>query len=438
MRRASETPFILEGAVASVPGQQEGALVIAEHYRGLALVRSLGRRGIPVWTLEPDWELMASASRYSRNSLPWPAGQDSEQLDYLFALAARHQLDGWALFATSDEPAAFFARHHAALSSRFRMTVPPWDLLRWAYDKRLTYRLAADIGVDHPKTFYPKTRDELSKLNCSFPVILKPAFRKQSNRFTYDKAWRADDRHALAARYAEAFELVGPDMVMVQELISGGGETQFSYAALCADGRSLASVTARRTRQYPVEFGRSSSLVETFEQPAIEELARRLLAAMRYTGLVEVEFKYDQKDGRYKLLDINPRVWTWLGLCGRAGVDLPYLLWCSIHGQRVPELRGRPGVRWVRMSTDLAAASTEMLRGRLSLRAYFRSLKRPIEFAAFAVDDPMPALLRLPARAYSLWKRFLLPGFLWFQSCIASLGPNKARARESSAMSRKS
>lgn len=408
----------------------EGALVIGEHYRGLALVRSLGRRGIPVWTLEPERELMASASRYSRNSLPWPAGGDGEQLDYLLALGEQHQLDGWALFPTSDEPTVLFARHHAALASRFRMTVPPWDLLRWAYDKRLTYRLAADIGVDHPKTFYPKTRDELSKLDCSFPVILKPAFKTQSNRFTRDKAWRADDRDALAARYAEACELVGPDVVMVQELIPGGGETQFSYAALCADGRSLASVTARRTRQYPVEFGHSSSFVETFDQPAIEEPARRVLAAMRYTGLVEVEFKYDPKDGRHKLLDINPRVWTWHGLCGRAGVDFPYLLWCLIRGEHVPELRGRPGVRWVRLSTDLAAASSEMLRGRLSLRAYLRSLKGPIEFATFAADDPMPALLRVPMRAYSLWKRFLLPGFLWFRSCVASLAPNKARARE--------
>lgn len=411
-------------------GQHKGALVISEHYRGLALVRSLGRRGIPVWTLEPERELMASASRYSRNCLPWPAGEDSEQLDYLLALGERHQLDGWTLFPTSDEPAVLFARHHAALASRFRMTVPPWEVLRWAYDKRLTYRLAADIGVDHPETFYPKTRDELWKLDCSFPVILKPAFKKQSNRFTGDKAWRAEDRRALATRYVEACELVEPDVVMVQEFIPGGGETQFSYAAICVDGRSMASLTARRTRQYPVDFGHSSSLVETFDQPAIEEPARRVLAAMRYTGLVEVEFKYDRKDGRYKLLDINPRVWTWHGLCGRAGVDFPYLLWCSLHGDRVPQLRGRPGVRWVRMSTDLAAVSTEMLRGRLSLRAYLRSLKGPIEFATFAVDDPMPALLRVPMRAYSLWKRFLLPGFQWFRSCVASLGPNKPRARE--------
>lgn len=368
---------------------------------------------------------MSSASRYSSNSFRWPAGQDDEQLDFLFGLAARHRLDGWTLFVTSDEPTMLVARHHAALSRHFRLTVPPWERLRWAYDKRLTYRLAADIGVEHPRTFYPKTQDDLSKFDLAFPVILKPAFKKGVNRFTRDKAWQVEDRQTLAARFAEASGLVGCDAVMVQELICGGGEAQFSYAALCADGRTLASVTARRTRQYPVEFGRSSSYVETVQQPAIEEPARRLLAAMRYTGLAEVEFKYDQKDGRYKLLDMNPRAWTWQELCAAAGVDFPYLLWRSIHGEHVPNLRGRSGVRWVRLSTDVAAASTEIWQGRLSLLAYLRSLKTPLEFAAFAADDPLPAVLRAPARAYSLCKEFLHPALLSRPSWIAAAKPEQ-------------
>ena len=73
--------------------------------------------------------------------------------------------------------------------------------------------------------------------------------------------------------------------------------------ALSADGRTLASVTARRTRQYPVEFGHSSSFVETVDEPAVAEAATRLLAAMRYTGVAEVEFKFDRRDGRYKLIE---------------------------------------------------------------------------------------------------------------------------------------
>ena len=192
---------------------------------------------------------------------------------------------------------------------------------------------------------------------------------------------------------------------MAQELIPGGGEAQFSYVALCADGSPIASATARRTRQYPPDFGHSSSFVETVDRPEIQEPARRILSAIRYTGVAELEFKYDRRDRRYKLLDINARLWTWHTLCERAGMDFPYLMWQFARGEAIPELRARPGVRWVRMSTDLLSAASELFRGRLSPQAYTRSLRRPIEYALFASDDPLPAMLHLPLSA---WRRVSL------------------------------
>jgi predicted ATP-grasp superfamily ATP-dependent carboligase len=208
------------------------------------------------------------------------------------------------------------------------------------------------------------------------------------------------DREELLARYREARGLIPPDLILVQQLIPGGGESQFSYAALCCNGQPIASLTARRTRQYPIDFGYSSSFVETLDVPEIVAPSRRLLAAIQYTGIVEVEYKFDARDGRYKLLDINPRLWTWSPLGGRAGVDFPYLLWQMMVGRPVPEQTGRTGVHWVRMSTDLPAAIHAMLRGRLSLGAYLRILRGPLEFALIASDDPLPGLLDLPLFAY--------------------------------------
>jgi hypothetical protein len=107
----------------------------------------------------------------------------------------------------------------------------------------------------------------------------------------------------------------------------------------------------------------------------------------------------------YKLLEVNPRVWTWHALCGAAGVDFPYLLWRVLHGETIPVVRGRPGVRWARMSTDVAAAWAEILRGRLSVAKYAKSLKPPLQLSIFAFDDPAPALVRPAHVAYSRVKR---------------------------------
>jgi len=377
-----------------------GALVIGGNLNGLSIARSLGRHGVPVWVTTPPSMKLASFSRYTLRTLPWPDGDSEAQAAYLLELAERHHLDQWVLFPTSDESAAVLSKFHAPLSRRFRVSTPTWDVLRWAYDKRLTYRLAAEQQVDLPSTIYPASEADLETVTCEFPAILKPATHATMNRFTADKAWPVANRQELLARYREARELIPPDLILVQELIPGGGESQFSYAALCCGGLPIASLTARRTRQYPIDFGYSSSLVETLDIPEIVAPSRRLLAAIRYTGIVEVEYKLDARNGRYKLLDINPRLWTWSPLGGRAGTDFPYLLWQMMVGRPVAKQTGRTGVRWVRMSTDVPAAFHEMFRGRLSPGAYLRSLRGPVEFALMAADDPLPGLLDLPLFAY--------------------------------------
>src|SRR5262249_51854285 len=156
---------------------------------------------------------------------------------------------------------------------------------------------------------------------------LKPAYRNSFNRFTAAKAWRIDDEGQLLAKFDEASSLVDPGSLMIQELIPGNGESQLSYTALCRDGLPIASLTAKRARQIPMDFGRASTFVETVEDPETSAAAARLLKALAYAGIVEVEFKRDPRDGKLKLLDINPRVWGWQSLCGAAGVDYPYLLW---------------------------------------------------------------------------------------------------------------
>jgi D-aspartate ligase len=365
-----------------------GAVVTGASYRALAVVRSLGRRGVPVRVVRSDEHVVATASRYAGAPLAWPLDSpESERVAYLLELAERERLGGWVLIPTHDEEAALVARHHARLAEYYRVPTPPWEILRAAYDKRRTHELGAQLGLRQPWTVFPAGADDLALAEGRFPVVVKPAYKESANRLTVDKAWRADDAAELRRRYAEACELVDPSILMLQELIPGDGAAQLSYAALCRDGEVLASLTACRARQFPMDFGRASSYVETIEDAAVERDARRLLAAMRFTGLVEVEFK------RNLLLDVNPRPWGWQSLCGRAGVDFPYLLWQMAAGAEVPSVRAVPGVRWVRMTTDLLAVAGEVRAGRLSPAAYLRSLRRPLEFAIFARDDPLPSLV---------------------------------------------
>jgi predicted ATP-grasp superfamily ATP-dependent carboligase len=404
---ATTIPAAPRRPVVARAGPPPGALLLGADYRALGAVRSLGRRGIDVAVLRERDEPLAALSRFARRDFAWAAGDDAARVAFLIELAARESLAGWALIPSADQTAALVARHHDALAEHFVLTSPAWPTLRWVYDKRLTYELADRLDIAVPRTARPGSAAEAAEVELGFPAILKPAVKEGHNRLTAAKAWRVDGPQELAARWEEAAGLVDPDVLLVQELVPGGGEGQFSYVALCDDGEPRAALTARRTRQYPADFGRASTYVETVSCPELVEPSRRLLRALRFSGLVELEYKRDPRDGVLKLLDINPRLWGWHSLCGRAGVDFPYLLWRQTSGEPALPVTPRDGVGWLRLSTDTPTALRELIGGRLSAREYARSLRGPREAAIFARDDPMPGLTELPLLAFLLGRRLL-------------------------------
>jgi predicted ATP-grasp superfamily ATP-dependent carboligase len=196
----------------------------------------------------------------------------------------------------------------------------------------------------------------------------------------------------LHEQYRAAARVVSPADLMVQEIIPGDGRTQFSVAAFCRDGCVLVAMTARRTRQYPIDFGLSSSFVEAIEVPELHGLARTVIGRLRLSGMVEVEVKWDRRDGRYKLLDVNVRPWGWHRLCAASGIDFPYLQYCEALGRPLPNAMARYGLRWRRLITDLPAAMQEIRAGIITPWAYARSLIGPTVGSVSDVRDPLPVL----------------------------------------------
>ncbi len=371
-----------------------GALIVGGAHVSIGVARSLGRQGIPVWLLANH--PLPTFSRYVTRSFDWPGADHAEGLSSILDVVATHGLQGWVLISTGDQDMRLIAQNHALLSSHLRVATPDWDTSRWLYDKRLTYQRAAEIGMDFPQSYELGGLDDIRTLDCRFPVILKPAFR-HSNAFTHIKAWRADDRDTLIALYRKAVALLGSDAVIVQEWVPGTGTAQYSYAALWDRGKPVATLTARRRRQHPIDFGRSSTFVETIENSRVDEIAGRFLASLNYSGVAEVEFKHDTRDDSYKLLDVNGRFWTWCGLGALAGIDFPTLAFRQAMGETITPARARPGVAWMHASRDIVAACEEIAAGSLRIRDYLAGFRQPLCFANFALDDPMPAFAEFPA-----------------------------------------
>ena len=384
-----------------------GAVVIGGDHQGLGIARSLGRRGIPVHVID-DEASIARASRFVQHvTRVRDLRSESSLLDALALARRRLGRPGWVIYPTRDENVAAVAANRDALEADFRVPTPGLASIRSVWDKRETYRLAKQLSIPIPKTWFPRAEADLAAIDMDGPLVVKPAIKEHFFYVTRAKAWRADTRAELASSFRRAAAIVGDGEVIVQELIPGGGQEQYAYCALFRDGRAIADMTVRRRRQHPSDFGRASTYVETICLADLAAPSTRFLSATGYYGLAELEFKRDPRDGAYKLLDVNARTWGYHTLGPAAGVDFPYLMFRDQMGERVDEVHARPGVRWVRLATDLPNAVRDFRSGTLRPRDYLRTLLAVNTEAVFSLRDPLPGLYEIALLPYLAVRRGL-------------------------------
>jgi D-aspartate ligase len=381
-----------------------GAVVVGGDYQGLGIVRSLGRQGVPVCVVDDEYSIARFSKYVGRAFKTRNLRDERTAVSILLDLGRKAGLEGWVLYPTRDEQVAAFSHYRAELSQFFRVPTPDWDSVRWAWDKRNTYRLAKRLGIPIPATYFLDTG---GPKDCDLdpPYALKPAIKEHFIYATKAKAWRADSREELEALVGRASRFIDPAELIVQEAIPGGGDQQFSYCAFFRQGRAVGSMVAKRRRQHPLQFGRASTYVETVDATMVEQLSERFLREIDYYGLVEVEYKLDPRDGQYKLLDVNARTWGYHSLGASAGVDFSHMLYCDQIGLPVEVSRGPAGIGWVRMTTDLPAAVSAFLGGDLDLPTYLRSLKRCTADAVYSAEDPLPGLAEIFFIPYLAVKR---------------------------------
>ena len=374
-----------------------GVIVLGGSYGSLAVARSFGRNGIAVGYFNAQ-RSVAQYSRYVTHHVNWAGPGDPGALKVLFDSAERLGMKGWLILPSGDAEVQFVAQNFVALAERFMLVSLAWQDLEQLNNKAQLYRLAERLGIGYPAVYADGLGSDRPDEAMRFPVVIKPSSTEKTNPLTRAKAWRAEDAADYAQKYALASQYMGPGGFVVQELIPGEGESQLSYAGLWNRGREVCGLTARRSRQFPAEFG-TSPFVETIAQPRVMAEARKLLAAVGYHGLVEVEFKHDARDDSLRVLDVNTRIWAWIGLGAAAGLDFPMLAAQLAFGVDPGALTAVYGASWVRAVPNLLSLVQSILRGGGLGYAGTRSLSPRSVPAVFALDDPLPALMELPIQA---------------------------------------
>lgn len=374
------------------------------HHGGVGVIRSLGRRGVPVYAVTESRATPAALSRYLRGRVVWPT-TGLEAPDQLVAgllavgrdLARRSRRAGHAdraiALPTDDEAALLLAEHAGELEECFISPAVAPGLPRSLANKDTLAEQCAAHGIPYPMSFLPESVDQMVARAASigYPVVVKNA-----------RPWQRLLRPGVGSSTVVADEValrhlarnwVEMPSVLVQELVPGGDGADWVVNVYCdASSRAVVCFTGVKVRCWPPRGG-VGSLLYAKPNDAIAEMTAKLCRQVSYCGVADLDWRADGATGTYKLLDFNPRLGAQAQLFRNVcGVDVARALHLDLTGRPVP--RGAQvydrGLRVEHL--DAPALMSAWVSGSGGRRSSVQIPRGRTALAWWAPADPMPAL----------------------------------------------
>ena len=323
------------GKLVSEPGRRPAVVVNVGWTAGVSAIHSFGRAGIPVHAVDFRPGALGFRSRYARAHVSPRRLEDEDGFIGFLARLGDSLGEPAPIFAMDDDDLNAIARRRDELGERFLYPFPEWETLARIQDKRHQVERARELGVPVPRTSREPTHE------LGFPVLVKP-FQPGDFRRRYGvKAFRCETPAELESAWERA-QRYDP---LVWEFVPGGDEALYTLGSyLTPAGDALGVFCGRKLLQDPPTLGNARVAESVWVEEVVEQ-GLRLLRGLGFHGISQVEFKRDPRDGVYKLIEVNPRLWQWHGLAMRCGVDLPVIAYHDLLGAPPPPVRMREGRR---------------------------------------------------------------------------------------------
>jgi len=349
----------------------------------LAIVRSLGKRGIEVTASDDRKINLTFFSRYVKRRVIYPSPEEYPNffVSQMYDLVKMKKYE--MIIPVRDATTILFSKYKNKFSNFTKIPIPNYETLMKGRDKAQTVKIAMENNIPCPKTYFIEKREDINKIKnkLEFPVLIRPRESSGSRGIVY-----VDSPENFVHKYKNVRGKFGA--VMIQEYIPHGGGHYSVCALFNQYSEPRASFVYREIRQYPITGG-PATFSESVERPDVIKYTLKLLKAINWYGVAHADFMIDERDKKPKLLEINPRFWTSLNLAILSGVDFPYLLYkMAIDGDVKPVNHYRIGMKMRVLPEDLLCF--------LSTPSKFKKLSEFITFncvgdAILSIDDIGPA-----------------------------------------------
>jgi len=363
-----------------------------DHIVGLQTARILAARRVPVVGVVRNAKHFCSQTNVCEKILVAECLSD----DVIGALISfGQQLDQKAvLVPCRDMSVLSIARHRAALEPYYHVNLPQLEVVNMLMDKSLFYKYALKNNLPIPKTFLLHSREDAEKAaeRLSFPCIMKPGMKTATwEVHTRRKCHTVSDKKEFLNIYDQGSGWT--DILVAQEWITGPDNNLYSCNMyLNENSEPLVAFTSRKIRQYPPRTGETSLGIEC-ENEFVSTEAIRLFMKVRFQGLAYLEMKRDELSGRYYIIEANVgRPTGRSALAEACGVELVYTMYCDSIGRSLPGKGEQKyfGVKWIHLGADLVSAISYWMRGDLTIKEWWQSLRGRKHYAVLSWSDPLP------------------------------------------------
>ncbi len=384
----------------------------------LAVVRALGRAGIPVTVGSKSANSLAGCSRYCTGQLRYPS--PSEQGEAFQASMLKEIQSGSykALFPMTDITTTLVAEMRDAFEPFVRVPIATEEQIGRVQDKRQVLLAAQKVGIGYPETYMLHDGEDLDAVakRLHYPVVLKPrlSWLRRNGEWVSGGVQYAYDAEDLKNKYLQSHSLIPNPLV--QERIDGEGRGVF---LLLWNGELKAAFCHRRLREKPPWGGVSVYRESIAFDREIVDKSYKLLQAFGWQGPAMVEFKVDNRDGQLKLMEVNGRFWGSLQLALDAGMNFPLLYYRLAVGEDTPtQFDYKTGVRsrWLLGDLDqllirwthpdgqngFSRHGTSKLHASLDFIKFF---ERNLHYEVLRFEDPAPGWFECKAYVQALMQR---------------------------------
>jgi len=384
--------------------ESPGAIIVSNHaydLNALGAVRGLGIKGVRVTWITPDNSRWFYSKYCDPIICPDFTREEKRFIEFLIKLGKKRKPRRDVLIPTSDASLISISKNKTLLEKYFRPVVCDWETSQKFIDKRKIYPIANSVGVPTPETFYPQDEKDAKRISheMKYPCLIKPSKSHLFGPVFKRKLFRVSNSSELIEIYhflaSKDFE------IMIQEDIQGEDKNLIIVNTVFnKHSEPLALFMHRRIMQNPPRYG-VVSLGESVWEPKLITPCLKLLKAINFRGIAQVEFKLDPNTREFKLIEVNGRSYLSISLPTACGLNLIHLAYKNAIDKNISSLTSHSceyecGIKWLNLPSYIESFVKLRKMKKAAIREWVKPiLNTKITFSTFSRNDTAPLLMEL-------------------------------------------